>query len=181
MLTAAILMGSAFVTFAFNVNVLRMVVDFTDDLFSKTFVTGENAPQDGGLPQFPELQDALDMYGIVSPRVPKRLPGGFECDFVQASAMSDYTKIDAQYKSGERTVTVTVQLYSEVPDGRTQHIEKSDGTPYVYSRSGMEVYIFSNMDRTVASWTDGMADCMIQGEVSDEEIKTILNSIYLEE
>jgi hypothetical protein len=186
-LAAALLLGNAFAAFAFHINVLRMVVDFTDDLFSKTFVSGENtpnpenAPQIGDTPGFTELQDALDEYGIISPRAPGHLPGGFECDFVQASVQPDYVKISAQYESGERVVTMTVRLYSDAPEGRAQYIEKSEGDPVVYSYFGIDFYIFKNIDRTVASWTDGMADCKIQGDVSDEEIKTIINSIYSEE
>jgi hypothetical protein len=38
-LAAVILAGNALAVFAFNINFLRIVVDYTDDLFSKTFVT----------------------------------------------------------------------------------------------------------------------------------------------
>jgi hypothetical protein len=78
-------------------------------------------------------------------------------------------------------MTATFQLYSEVPEGRTQYVEKSENDPIVHSYSGIEFYVFKNLGKTVATWTNGMLDCEIQGDVSDEEMKAIINYIYSEE
>jgi hypothetical protein len=164
-----------------------MLVDFTDDLFIKTIVssentpTPENSPQIDDLPEFATFQDALNAIGIVRPRAPGQLPEGFELDFIQVAERPDYVIATAQYKSGESFMTITFRLYSEASDGRTQYVEKDGGDPIVYSYSDIEVYIFENIDTTVATWVDGMLDCNIQGTVSVTEIKTILKSMYTED
>ncbi|MDR1574216.1 MAG: DUF4367 domain-containing protein [Clostridiales Family XIII bacterium] len=130
---------------------------------------------------FAAFQDALDAFGIVRPRIPERLPGEFAFDFFQANERPDYAKISAQYKNGDKIVTATVFSYSAVPEARTRHLEKSAGSPALYARSGIAFYLFDNMERTVATWTDGYVDCEIQGNVSDEEMKAIIDSIYTED
>jgi hypothetical protein len=189
-LAVVVLVGNSLATYALNFNFLRIVVDFTDSLFVKTIIPAENTGNSpdtteyvgfGDSGSFVAFQDALDAFGIVRPRIPERLPGEFAFDFFQVNERQDYVKISVQYKNGEKTVTGTIFSYTAVPETRTRHLEKSAGSPTVYVRSGIEFYLFDNMERTVATWTDGYVDCEIQGNVSDEEMKDIINYIYSEE
>jgi hypothetical protein len=188
-LAAVVLVGNSLAAYAFNINFLRIAVDFTDSLFVKTIMPaegvrpGDTDGSDGldGSGAFAAFHNAFDAFGISRPRFPEQLPGGFGLDFFQVNERPDYAKISAQYKNGDKIVTAIVFSYSAVPEARTRHLEKSAGSPTVYARSGIEFYLFDNMERMVATWTDGYVDCEIQGNVSDEEMKAIIDSIYTED
>jgi hypothetical protein len=182
----ALLIGNSLAAYAFNFNVLRTIVDFTDELFDKTIVATDNAPGsadtlNGGADESDAFQDALDELGIARPHAPKWLPDGFAFEFVQLAKGEGYDVIAVQYKNGEMSVVFTVSYYSKPIEERTRHIEKNAGNPTNYSYCGIDFYIFTNMDMTVATWTDGMADCDIQGDISEGEMKNLINSMYTED
>jgi hypothetical protein len=186
MIVVVILAGNAALAYAFNVNALQATVSFSDALFIKAFAPAEDVvntptPQIGSLAEFASFQEALTAFGITRPYAPKYLPAGFEFDTAQAMERPDYVKIAAQYLNGEKGVTITVTSYSTVPNGHLSSIEKSSGTPDIYSSFGIEFYIFANIDNIVATWVDGMTDCNIQGNVSTEEMKSIIDSMYIED
>jgi hypothetical protein len=186
MIAVVTLAGNAALAYAFNINALQAAISFSDALLVKTIVPKENAentptPQIGSLAEFASFQEALTVFGIARPYAPKYLPDGFEFDTVQAMERPDYVKIAAQYLNGEKGVTITVTSYSTVPSGHFSSIEKSSGTPDIYSSFGIEFYIFANIDNMVATWVDGMVDCNIQGNVSTEEMKSIIDSMYMED
>jgi hypothetical protein len=37
------------------------------------------------------------------------------------------------------------------------------------------------MDKVVATWVDGMTECDIHGDISADEIKIMINSMYTED
>jgi hypothetical protein len=186
-LAAALLVCNSLIALAFNFNFLQTIVSFTDDLFVKTIVSTDNAPNFespshiGNSGEFASFQDALDELGIVRPQAPEKLPESFAVEMVQATERRDYVMAAAQYRNGDKTITITIRSYTNAPSERTDYTEKNAGVPDIYAYSGVEFYIFENMDRTVATWTDGMKDCSIQGNISAEEIKSIINSMYTED
>jgi hypothetical protein len=97
------------------------------------------------------------------------------------SDMPGRAKVLSVYTNGEREITISVISYSQILNEYSRDIEKSEGTPVVYNYNGMDFYIFSNLEMLVATWIDGMRDCDIQGNISEDEIKTIINSMYSED
>jgi hypothetical protein len=181
---SALLICNAFAAYALNFNFLRAVVDFTDDLFSKTITLMEPAPGSGGLRQFADeagldtLQNALDELGITRPKAPAWLPDGFEFAELQTGDTRGGRTVAARYKNGDRLIVLTVRFYEQLSGDLTRSHEKSVGEPLEYERDGVVHYIFNNLDKTVATWVDGMCDCDIQGNISAEEMKSIINSMY---
>jgi hypothetical protein len=189
-LAAAILICNTIAAFAFNFNFLRTVIDFTNDLFIQTTLPAETTARTPNPPapahtdtsaERSEFQEALDEFGIIRPRAPAKLPDGFEFEIVQTTEQQDYVRVLAQYRDGNKTVVFSVRSYSSISDTRTVYTEKNPGEPVVYSYAGVDFYLFKNVEATVATWTDGMTACNIHGDISEEEIKTIINLMYTEE
>jgi hypothetical protein len=124
------------------------------------------------------LQAALNDMGITRPRPPGWLPDGFAFDGLQTTDMQNNKIITMQYKRGEETIILTFFVYKQSSTGSTRIYEKSAGTPLEYERNGIIHYIFNNLDVTVATWLDGLCECNIQGKISVEEMKSIIDSMY---
>lgn len=184
----ALFIGNTVLVQAFNLNVLHVITKFTDNLFNKTFVSEENEdnirPDIGAQPDginsntYESLQDALEVYGISEIQAPDWLPDNYHFTGVQVSYTSERDIIASIYENGDKSIVINVIKYSESPSDQTRAYEKSKGTPFILSYNGVDHYIFSNLDKTVATWTNGMSECDIQGDVSLEEMKTIIKSMY---
>ncbi|WP_066716856.1 DUF4367 domain-containing protein [Clostridium sp. Marseille-P299] len=184
-----LLMGNTISAYAFNFNILQTIAGFTDNVFHKTFVSMENEeithlsvlPEKIESSTYESFQDALDVYGISEVKEPTWLPSNYQFVGVQVSDTSEYDIIASIYKNEEKSITVTVIKYSEIPSGQTRSFEKSEGTPFIFSYNGIDHYIFSNVDKTMVTWTIGMNECDVQGDVSFDEMKSILESMYMED
>ncbi|MDR0380464.1 MAG: DUF4367 domain-containing protein [Oscillospiraceae bacterium] len=183
-LATALLLTNTLVAYAFRLDILRVIASFTDDLFRMSIVsTEETTPAPVPSPQSDHdaFQAALDDMGITHPKAPGWLPDGFVFNFLQVADMRNSKIVAAQYKRGEENIILTVTLFSRLPPEFTRIHEKSPGDPLEYEYNGITHYIFNNLDRTVATWFYDMRDCDIQGHVSVEEIKAIINSMYEED
>ncbi|MDR1156846.1 MAG: DUF4367 domain-containing protein [Oscillospiraceae bacterium] len=184
-LIVALLLVNTFVAYAFQINILNVVVDFTDDLFRKTVVStvnmprsmesSQDSPTSGGSTL---LQTALDELGITQPSAPDWMPNGFVFDNLQVADAQSSKILAVQYKRGKEAILLTFVLYNQPLTELTRNYEKSAGAPLEYKRDGIIHYIFTNLDVTVATWLDGLCDCDIQGKISVEEIKLIIDSMY---
>lgn len=59
-------------------------------------------------------------------------------------------------------------------------MEKNEGDITSYVKSGIEHCIMNNSDVLVATWFTGTLECFIGGEVSETEMKIMIDSIYEE-
>jgi hypothetical protein len=175
--------------YAFNVNILSVIHSFTDNVFRKDYVSPESAPSDSApemsaSPDAPEtggLQSVLDEHGVKRPKAPSWLPEGYTLSSVEQKAFPDRNRISAVYLKGEQAVTLTVISFTGDPPEHVRDIEKDGADVELYSRNGIDHYIFTNLELTVATWIDGTSDCDIQGGISKDEVKAIINSMYLED
>ncbi|MDR2360100.1 MAG: DUF4367 domain-containing protein [Oscillospiraceae bacterium] len=187
-ITLVLLVANSFIGYAWRVNVLQTIVSFSDELFSKVLTFADDTPigsedsrqfktQSG----FPALLGALDELGVYDVRIPEWKPDGFRFESLQIADMRGSKLIVAQYTNGDKRLSLTYRIYEQVPVDAAHEFEKSYGNPEVYEANGVVHYIFSNLDVVVATWVDEMSDCHIQGNISVEEMKQIINSIYQEE
>jgi hypothetical protein len=178
--------GNVLVASAFNINVLRVVIDFTEEVFTRVIIPSENDPDLTDLPQLDAsaetevLQEALDKLGISQPKAPSWLPDGFAFDDLQIIDMRNNAILSAQFKSGTRTIVLSITRYEKFSDEPSRSYEKSTGEPLEYEYNDIVYYIFTNLDMTVATWFDGLCECDIQGNISVEEMKIIINSMQKE-
>ena len=56
--------------------------------------------------------------------------------------------------------------------------EKNEGSPEEYYVNGIPHYIMGNMARNVAIWRNGNVECSIQGFLTVDQLKQMIDSIY---
>jgi hypothetical protein len=181
--------SNAVAVYAFNFNILQAIVTFTEELFSKTGASpgvtqgslSDGASGSTASGNYGSMQSALDEFGITSPKTPNWLPDGYTFVRTEVSDIPGRVKVLGVYGNDGSEITISVVSYSQQPLTYSRNIEKSAGVPVVYNRNGIDHYIFSNLEMKVATWIDGMCDCEIQGDISEDEIKSIINSMYSED
>jgi hypothetical protein len=185
----ALVVCNTLIALAFNFNVLRALISFTDEMFTKTIVsTGTPEPPAGidggaynGVGDYESLQEALDANGITEPIAPAWLPDGYELERVEISVLPGRVMLVGVYAGHDDELMFAVTSFTVAPPEQSVFIEKSEGEPLIYERNGIEHYIFKNLDRTVATWLIGSSDCTVQGRISENEMLSIIDSMYMED
>jgi len=145
-------------------------------------------PDDLHIPEEPgeyaSIQEALSAYGFDRPVVPRCLPDGFTLENL---VVDDRTRgcgsivFFAAYCRGEDRLIQQVEVYLE-QENREQdnfgHFQKDEGNPIPYEAGGVTHLLATNAGWPVALWANGPAECAISGDITMEELKAMLDSIY---
>ena len=162
---------------AFGFDILQAFADWTAETFG--FVTpGQEeaeAPQDD---PYNTLRLAVSKE-TDSPTVPTWFPDGTVLiGNISVVEHLDKTRIQASFETNKGQFTIRVQIYNTVP-------EKYEGTYQVdnefsepYEVDGIIHYIMSNNDTNSVAWVNGVVEGHIQGNLSVEDLKEMVNSIY---
>ena len=144
-------------------------------------------PDDLHIPEEPReyasLQEALTDYGFNRSVAPKWMPDGFELEqlIVDNGTWKDKIIFAALYSKGERTISMQINIYLE-HEGRTEsssgNIYKDEGDPIPYEAGGTTHLLTTNAERSVVLWANGPAECFINGAVTMDELKEMIDSIY---
>lgn len=106
---------------------------------------------------FPERYGEFEVTGVV-------MPGH---KFVYVSTLPDQSNfLSFSYEKGEG-------------DSRSV-IEKDDNPPTLYESGGVQHYLLTDHEWRTAAWMQGDIECVIGGSVTEEEMKRIIDSIYLD-
>jgi anti-sigma factor RsiW len=181
---AVVLACNAFTTFAYGVNILQAIVSFTDDVLRKDYVSQDSGDEtiSSETPvissDYASLQETFNAVGIASPKAPGWLPEGFELVSIETIPLNDGYLISVIYNYGEKSLVISVTSFKNHPSNQGMIIEKDSDIVETFTFNDIEYYIFSNIDYTVSTWIDGMNDCMIEGDISTDEIKRIIISMY---
>lgn len=124
------------------------------------------------------FQDTATQAKIPQDFVPTWVPDGFEGAEPQVDTVENYmTSIICVYSNQEKTYSVDIEHYYNKTDIETLVIEKDDTNVCSYESNGKTFYIMSDMEYLTATWTDGTFVETISGQLSMDEIKTIIDSI----
>ena len=124
------------------------------------------------------MATALRGYGIREPLVPKWLPDGYGEGTFQFEDISGFMQFYSTCYNGEKEIHMNVFQYPS--EQRPEVIYESDtSVPYeIYEAEGIEHYLMMNDKYRRAVWMNGDLECSILGEVSEQEMKRIIDSIY---
>ena len=129
--------------------------------------------------EFTSLQEALDAYGITEPLAPKWLPEGFEGQGVTTDVDPDFIRIAEIYRLNKREIQITIRCYNSEDALDKVSVEKEDEQQDVkYIRGGVEHSVAQNRAIHTASWTNGLNVVSIIGDVTEEELEQMIDSIY---
>lgn len=132
----------------------------------------------GETASYDTLQEAVDAFGIDAPIIPKWIPERFTLKEVVASNRSGSVLIHADYSSDDGTFQIR---YSESSNLDLSRIEIESSNEQTYLAKGIKHYILTDLGYEKAFWKNGDLECQMFGDVSEQEMKDIIDSIYLEE
>jgi len=175
----ALAIGSQAVASASGFDLWGAVVQWASETFgleSHYAYEDSSVPRSG--PICEDLQDMLNLDGITEPLVPRWLPVGFtqqSCDKTGTPQMNSY---QATYKYGDREITIQIFSYHDGV-GATHTYEKLPDGYTTYTVAGITHSIAVNMDGSVvALWNTDTCECSILANVTETEMKQIIDSIY---
>jgi len=145
-------------------------------------------PDDLHIPEEPgeyaDIQEALSAYGLNRPLIPRRLPDGFSLEDLVVDDHTfggDSIIFFAAYCRGEDVLTIQIDVYLEQKNREQDsfgNFQKDEGDPIPYEAGGVTHLLATNAGWPVALWANGPAECAISGDITMEELKDMLDSIY---
>lgn len=150
------------------------LVQWTDGTFS--FGRDRGIDESRSKILFSELESQVSAITDL-PVLPQWYPEGTTIEQVEEYEVTGIKDICAVFERQGETFSFVVTVYETVPEQMGGY-EKNEGPPEQYYVNGIPHYIMGNMDRTVAVWRNENAECFIQGNLTVNELKTMIDSIY---
>ena len=132
----------------------------------------EPAPSD--TQQYSSLQELLAETDQEYDFIPTWLPDGYELEDITVAENPMQRNYVAYYRKGETPLRITVQSFvMEDPE----KVEINENLIELIEYGGIEYYVFSNNAKIQVIWTRDSYQCVVSGDLTIEEIKTMINSI----
>lgn len=182
--TIAVVFMSMIAAQAAGVDVFGSLARWTEETFHFNGGNGASAT-DAARPQVEDetylaIQAEVDKIGIDVPVVPTWFPDGYELQEINLSdpEIIEWMSVDCFLKNEDgKTIVWSVRKYEEGHDISSIVFEK-DGRPVTQYLGGDKLfYIMSNNSRKTAAWSDGQIVVNIGGDLSEDTIKTMIDSI----
>lgn len=125
--------------------------------------------------RFDNFQEALDAINITEFHTPTYLPEGFIQTEVYLVPHLLSNEIQAFYTSEDLSIQVCVTQFE---DTYSVQYEKDETPVEEVVIHGITHYLFSNNGRSVATWNIDSIEGSVTGDISLEEMREILNSMY---
>lgn len=177
--TAAIMafvLVSSITAHAMGINIWDIIVTWTQETFqlrsSESDETNEAAANDQR--EYTDLQQLLNESGIVHKLAPSSIPDGYELVDLKTTESPVQLMFLAIYKNQGHTLKIQVKQYIGADP---EQIEQSDSLVEEYESNGITYYIFADYGDLQAVWINGDYECYISGQLSIEEMKSMIDSI----
>lgn len=132
--------------------------------------------------EYANIQEALEDYGFYRPVVPQWLPDGYvQEELITADLAGTQLIFHVLYKRGEDSLVFQVNIYLDYEGrdhGSSGNFQKDEGDPIPYEAGGITHLLAMNAGRPVALWADGPAECALSGNMTMDELKQMIDSIY---
>lgn len=176
----AVLVCGSMAASAFGFDLFQLFAGWNSEHFQ--FVSPwrtEEADEQSVEDPFRQLRSAVERLSD-SPIVPNWAPSGtIALDHISQETMSDKVKISAIYEYDEGHFNFVIYIY-EVPQEETAIYQKDNNTVTEYVECGITYYLMSNNGKYGVGWTNGNAECSIQGDLTLEDLQKMIDSIYEE-
>lgn len=155
--------------------VWNAVAKWTKETFSFVSSDAELTEPDHHFAQeYTSLQEALAATDCDFDAIPTWIPDGFTLQGILLELNPIQNVYAARYKKDDKVLIITVRSYLGI---EPEQIEINEDLVEIYNQSDIEYYIFQNNAQIRAVWCIDSTECYISGELSMEEIKTMINSI----
>lgn len=89
------------------------------------------------------------------------------------SIQGTYLTVDGQF-------TIRIKIYNDIPENYSGTYQKDGSEVHEYDVGGVTHYILKNLEILQATWTIENVEVQIQGDLSMEDLKEMVDSIYEE-
>ena len=161
---------------AFGVNVWQIVATWAQETFhlGTEGKTDVDAPKGNDELEYESLLDAFPSANGSPDVIPTWIPDRYELSKIVVDEAPAHKKYFAVYNDCEICLTITIQLYLE---DNPHQIEQGEGLVEIYKIGGIDYYLFSNLNQSQAAWINSDYECLISGELTIDELKTMIDSI----
>jgi hypothetical protein len=162
---------------AFDFNPIKMLINWMEDVLQvQSGPSGIMELPEGSGNEYKSLEDALASKGADSGECPTWIPADYSLLNVSVKSSELVTDFVAYYLSNRGDIIIEVTKFNSNWNGTS---EKNPGG-YIYEHSGYEYYIVSNLEDSKAGWTSGSSTYLINGKITENEIKKMIDSIQRE-
>lgn len=163
---------------AFGWNLFQAIAEWTVETFY--FITGREIAEVQTSDAFSHLHNSVGLYTDVH-CVPQCAPAGTqELGTLNVNERNNHYSIAMGYTTGDSTFTIQIIVYKEVPDSYYGVYQKDASIQEEYVAGGIKHYIAGNIENLSCAWTNGNVEGHIQGNLTIDEMKQMINSIYEE-
>lgn len=126
--------------------------------------------------EYRSLKEALTANGMNADKLPTWIPKDYSLDDVTVRQIDGMTKCAGIYTAERGELVIRVVAYSTENIAVKEEREVSTAEK-TYKHNGMEYYLIPNEVWNKAEWNDGLISFTISGQILDEEIKAMIQSI----
>lgn len=159
---------------------INAVAKWTDQIFRfevATSFSSDIEPEESKTKEYPSLEEAFVHYGIGTDCVPK-WPEDFVLDEIYVVDFSESIMIEADYRCGDKRIGFVVWSYMDSDALDFNVAEKDIAIKEIHVCDDREHYIMGNYDQIKAIWIADTEMYTLTGDLSIEDIKEMINSIY---
>ena len=175
---AALFCVVVFVADASGAGVLDRLIEWGSETFSLRPASGvmelEVAEENG----FKSLAEALEYYGVEDTGLPTWIPERYVIEKITVLESKNITIISGKYVAGNDELLIRKAVgYDE-----DFKFEESQNDEHVlYEANGLIFILSKNIDEERAIWATDSYTCSISGNITEKELKKMLDSIQNEE
>lgn len=166
---------------ATGVNILGSIAQWTDEVLH---FTSSTEPSQIEVPSVADITDtsnplqiALTENGFNSDLAPTWLPPEFDMGEIKHAESKAFNKVSCRFSNVNKAFEIQFVLYKETPSADSAFYEKDSNEVEEYVSNNRLFYIVSNVDQQMATWTDGDISIKISGDISNSDLKKIVDSI----
>ena len=175
---AAILVLLCGTTYASYQGLVRALAAWTAETFGFLMPGQEEPPVEED--PFENLR--LEVESLTgTPAVPKWAPEGTEIrEKIGVVEREDRVRITGRFGAANIEFTIQIIIHDVPPENYTGTYQKNEKTEGIYEAGGIVHYIMDNHDNVSVSWLNGCVEGHIQGNVSLDQLRDMIDSIYKE-
>ena len=171
---AAALCAFVFTAQASGLDIIGAVARWTSEQFAFVKLNEEDREQNREL-LFDSLQDALDEYGINKHLSPTRFPSDANLQDIQVRQDTGELSFFAKYQLQDGNFFISIRSSTDVPHSE---VEINDPNVETYIVNGIEHHIMMDVRQCKAMWNNGAWECSIVGNLEEEDMLKMIDSIY---
>lgn len=175
---AAVFCLVVFVADANGAGVIDRLIEWSAETFTLRPISGVMELPSASEKEFRSLQEALDYYEVKDAAIPTWIPGRYSIDRITVLETDDATIVGGRYTSGNEELLIRGTISYDEDFAFEKDI--ADGHS-LYTVNGITFILSTNFEEERAVWTAGGYVYSVGGDVTEKEMKQILNSVQIKE